>query len=174
MIYIYIILFLIVYKLFNNKIEHYDALLKREKGNYTFLKQNNVKFKNAKCCLVEKEIGKDNKYYYKYTKQTGYDCDPNLVYSPLNKKELFQQKDKSIKNFCSKEHLKIGSCKRLNFECSEFINKKTCDKFSNMEWFPDTCEIMIDRTSEIVKSIMKQRKPFIDDLKKILPSKYEI
>lgn len=173
MIWIYIILFLIVYKLFEKKIEHYDALLKREKGNYTFLKHNNEKFKNAQCCLVEKLIGKDNKYVYKYTKQNGYDCDPNLVYLPLNQKALFQQKDKNIKNFCSKEYLKLGSCKRLNFECNEFKTKKTCDKFVGMEWFPNTCEKFIDRTPEMVKKVMEERKKFLDDLNKVLPSEIE-
>jgi hypothetical protein len=173
MICIYIILFLIVYKLFDSKIEHYDALLKKEKGNYTFLKHNDERFKNAQCCLVEKEIGKDNKYYYKYTKQTGYDCDPNLVYLPLNKKALFQQKDKTIKNFCSKERLNLGSCKRLNFECHEFKTKKTCKKFIGMEWFPYTCEKFVDRTPELVKTVMAERKKYMDDLNKVLPSEIE-
>ena len=38
MIFVLFIFILIINKFFNNKIEHYDALLKREKGNYSFFK----------------------------------------------------------------------------------------------------------------------------------------
>ena len=86
---------------------------------------------------------------------------------------MFQQKDKSIKNFCSKEKLKLGSCKRLNFECHEFITKKTCDKYVGMEWFPYTCEKFVDKTPEMVKKVMEERKQYLADLNKTLPSEIE-
>ena len=42
-----------------------------------------------------------------------------------------------------------------------------------MEWFPYTCEKFVDKTPEMVKKVMEERKQYLADLNKTLPSEIE-
>jgi len=84
------------------------------------------------CCLVSKEFV-DNEFKYKYEEKE--DCD-------LNKYNL-NSNQTLINNTCNNIKDKIGSCRRSNFECIDFVDKDFCDKYNNMQWYNKTCHSMI-------------------------------
>ena len=98
----------------------------------------------GKCCLVEKKVDK-NGFYYHYSI---IDCDNNIEKN-LNENRLLTEKQYPL-NMCNyydskdiKFSKKLGSCRRVNHECLDFVNKKTCDKYDGMRWEPVPCNMPI-------------------------------
>tara|TARA_B110000879_G_C10993602_1_gene440288 strand:+ start:462 stop:878 length:417 start_codon:yes stop_codon:yes gene_type:complete len=96
-----------------------------------------------KCCLVKKIVDK-NGFFYHYIPTK---CD-NTLEKNLNNERLLTNKQFPLKlcnyydNLNKKFPQKLGSCRNVNHECFDFINKKTCDKY-NMRWSSVPCNMPI-------------------------------
>ena len=127
-----ILLILILLLIFARLIENLDD---------TYYLNSNEK----KCCLVEKKVDEDG-FYYHYTKTN---CDNDLEKN-LNSERLLTNKQFPRK-FCNYYDIekkgtfpeRLGSCRNVNHECFDFINKKTCEKYEDMRWEPVPCNMPI-------------------------------
>jgi hypothetical protein len=109
------------------------------------------------CCLIKKEYiidhsnpnGGDFKYIINNIKDDK--CNYNLY--TLNDKQQLYINDDKCKNINS-----LGSCRNINKECIDFVDKNFCDKY-NMKWSNKTCHHQLDYV-------------WIDPIKITLPTDY--
>lgn len=139
----YLIIFiLILIKIFpnsNTKKEKFKGHYKDTKYNIFNDLSNSLK---RNCCLVSKKFDKKNqRFYYDYKKLKPSICNPENHVLENNKSILFSSNDFS-ENFCKAKHSLLGSCRRLNFECNDFVMRKDCPK-EIMDWNPLPCEYNI-------------------------------
>jgi hypothetical protein len=91
-------------------------------SNYDDLKSNN-------CCLVKKELNNNN-FKYTYKKYNDLKCDIDNFVLDQNNQLLFDGINNWNNNECKDDTTKLGSCQHYNFECIDFIDKETCDKYN--------------------------------------------
>ena len=103
------------------------------------------------CCLVEKkylpspdELYEGN-FKYVFTKKSGDQCDNSQYNLSSNKQLLIDGENKWSNKFCSNTEQKIGSCRNINKECIDFVDKEFCDKY-RMKWTSKTCNQPTDYT----------------------------
>ena len=127
---ILILLLIIVYYVFLRR-ESFDPLY--EQSNYELAQDK----KN--CCLVEKKYIKSLKglygvnFDYKITKKSGNEC--QIQYAQDSNKQII------FPNKCSRKS--IGSCRNVNKECIDFVDKDFCDDY-NMTWSEKPCNMPLD------------------------------
>jgi len=131
---------------------------------------------NIKCCLIERkyvESEKNNSLYngkftYDFTKLRDDKCTPQL-YNLDSNKQLFIEGDNHWSNFfcrhISEESYRpknklLGSCRNMNKECIEFVNKDFCDK-RKMVWSNLTCRdslpyVWSEKINRINKNIKQE------------------
>ena len=110
---------------------------------------------NINCCLVSKDL---NNFKYNYQKLSNDECDINLYNINHERQLLFDNVNNWSNNYCSNnlDDQILGSCRRDNFECVDFIDKNTCDNFNNgiklsqmkekntkVEWNKEICNIPV-------------------------------
>lgn len=113
----------------------------RETLDNTFYLNSNEK----ECCMVEKKVDEDG-FYYHYTKTK---CDNNLEKN-LNGERLLTDEQFPLE-LCNYYDLqkkgefpeRLGSCRNMNHECFDFVNKETCNKYDKMRWEPVPCNMPI-------------------------------
>lgn len=96
------------------------------------------------CCMVKKIFNKEkNKFEYKYEKLDT--CHHNMIPAiNHNHANLFidgvngWDNEKCRLPDESKDKDYLGSCRRINFECKDFVTQSQCKKY-NMEWSDKTC-----------------------------------
>ena len=105
--------------------------------------------KNKECCLVEKIIHDGVKYDYKVLK--GEECHLDKIKANNTHNLLIvgqpgwpDNKQCRNKKQSNNSESILGSCRRFNFECKDFITKAECNKFHNMEWNSVPCNIPIN------------------------------
>ena len=101
------------------------------------------------CCKITRHLdNKNGEWYYQYKKLKGKKCKPyNNNIPEINKTEYYYvgSKNWDSNDKCSSKFLDenkqpyLGSCRNLNFECLDFVDKKTCDKFPGYTWSHKTC-----------------------------------
>lgn len=112
----------------------------------------------SKCCLVSKDLVN---FKYKFTPLENEQCDINLHEIDSNQQLLFDNVNNWSNDYC-KNNLNnqvIGSCRRDNFECIDFIDKDSCNYFNtgggippnkeinkNVEWSNKTCNLPLHKT----------------------------
>ena len=111
-------------------------------GNIITTNKNPHEHKN--CCMVKKVFNPSkNEFVYEYEKLDK--CHLNMIPAiKLNQMNLFidgvngwnNKKCKKPDERVDKEYL--GSCRRINFECKDFVTPTQCKKY-NMEWSDKTC-----------------------------------
>jgi hypothetical protein len=100
---------------------------------------------NTKCCLVEKNYVKsDNSLYggnfeYNYSSKQNEDCDPSKYELNNNKQLLIDGVNNWSNDNCTNKNKVIGSCRMVNKECIDFVDKPFCDKIPDMVWSDKTC-----------------------------------
>jgi hypothetical protein len=126
---------------------------------------------NKKCCLIEKkpldiyptnlklqETGFD----YIYTKLNDDQCNPELYRLDSNTQLLFDVNNNWTEDFCTKKNKELGSCRRINKECIDFVTKDFCDQY-NMEWSNKTCnDFVLLKDNYMCNNNLPQR--YIDSL----------
>ena len=118
------------------------------KKNYSYINDN------KKCCLIEKKYVPDpssiynGNFKYIYNKLSNDECSYDL-YNLDNNKQLMMGWDKcsspwegsspgTPKEVSENATNKIGSCRNMNFECIDFVDKTFCDN-NRMDWSELTC-----------------------------------
>ena len=105
------------------------------------------------CCKITRKLDPKGNWYYDHKKLKGNKCKPyNSNIPELNKSEYYYLGSSSwdTNDKCSNTYLDknkqpyLGSCRNLNFECLDFVPKKTCDKFKGYTWSIKTCMNNID------------------------------
>ena len=125
-----ILLLIIVYFVFLRK-ERFDPL--NEQSNYELAQDK----KN--CCSVEKKYIKSPKglyggtFDYEVIEKSGDECQKQYA-QDSNKQIIFP-------NMCSRKS--IGSCRNVNKECIDFVDKDYCDDY-NMTWSEKPCNLPLD------------------------------
>jgi hypothetical protein len=61
---------------------------------------------------------------------------------------------------CNNENTTLGSCRLINNECIEFVDKKFCDSVPGMTWSTKTCNNPLDFVWEdrIIRNVPKKDK----------------
>lgn len=111
-------------------------------------------FKEKDCCLVSKKFNK-KKDQFEYVYEKKKEC--KLTDASNNNQTLFIHGINGWNNKkCKKPDIKdddyLGSCKRINFECKDFVTRSVCKKYG-MEWSDKTCHTPYQKPFKI-----KERK----------------
>ena len=108
------------------------------------------KDKITNCCLVEKKYVSDKNelfggnFKYIYTKKTNEECNNDLHNLNSNKQLLFDGVNNWSNKYCdNKSDVVLGSCRNINKECVDFVDKPFCDNY-RMKWSPKTCHEPLD------------------------------
>jgi hypothetical protein len=140
----------------SNKIENFETKKKKvsfsdnniiynieNRDGYTYISDLTPNTKN--CCLIEKKYDIDSKsiyngnFKYIYKKLKDDKCYYDLYNLDNNKQLMIEGINGWSNNNCSNEALdKVGSCRNMNFECIDFVNKAFCDD-KKMTWSELTC-----------------------------------
>lgn len=104
--------------------------------NFTYLNDSN------KCCKISKIINKNAKMYdnnsFKYKFEITNNCDPiyNNNYRIIKENDIIDNNIFKIDD-CN-ANLKLGSCRKIGFECLDFMTENECKKY-NMVWSDKLC-----------------------------------
>ena len=120
-------------------------------------RENFEEITTNKCCLVQKKYLQDDdsymggKFKYIYNILEDDKCDRNLYKLNHENELLFDGLNNWSNNNCNEYNTVLGSCRNVNKECIDFVDKNYCDKY-NMKWSNKTCNenldfIWIDRTN---------------------------
>jgi hypothetical protein len=82
-----------------------------------------------KCCLVQKNFI-DGKFSYKYTPLKNEKCNINLYEIDNNNKLLFDNINEWNNGNCNNNTKILGSCRRANNECIDFVTKLECNNIT--------------------------------------------
>ncbi len=93
-------------------------------------------YKSDKCCIINKKLD-ENGFYYNYTISDMCDTRFDNTSRCIKDKELIDSKQFDL-NECNKKNNIFGSCRKIGFECIDFITEKDCNKY-NMLWSQRTC-----------------------------------
>ena len=87
--------------------------------------------KSNKCCLVKKELDNNN-FKYTYKKYNDSECDIDNFVLDQNNQLLYDGINNWNNNECKNDTTKLGSCQHYNFECVDFIDRETCNKYNKL------------------------------------------
>ena len=109
-----------------NYVEKLDNL-----SNYSNINESN------KCCEIKKIILTNNNFDYDY--KVNDDCrrDYNSNFRHIFENEIIDNKPFTLDK-CSNKNNLIGSCRKIGFECVDFVTPEDCKKY-NMTWSNKTC-----------------------------------
>ena len=138
----------------------------------------------TKCCLVEKKYLPDNtniyggNFKYLYTNKENEQCNPLLYESNNNQQLLIDGMNNWSNQYCSdntdsKTGKKLGSCRMINNECIDFVDKKYCDTINGMVWSDKTCNNPLEYVwkDRIVRNVPEKDKN--DGTYVMFPEKYK-
>jgi hypothetical protein len=120
----------------------------------------------TKCCLVEKKyLPNDNYLYggnfkYIYTNKENEDCNLALYDSNNNQQLLIDNVNNWSNEQCHEQNNLLGSCRQINNECIDFVDKKFCNKIPGMVWSDKTCNNPLEYVwqDRIVRNIPEKDK----------------
>lgn len=162
--YIIIILYIgtIIHRKYSKSIDTFEALPQSDNissiddsyGKIITTYKNPHNHKN--CCLVKKVYNKTKdefEYNYKKLESCNYNMIPAIHHNHMN---LFidgvngWNNRKCKKPDDSKDRYYLGSCKKINFECKDFMTSNQCKKY-DMEWSDKTCYTKYAKPFKILK-----------------------
>lgn len=104
----------------------------------------------SKCCIIEKKyLPSDNSLYggnfkYTYSPKENGECDSSMYELNNNKQLLIDGVNNWSNNNCTDKNIVLGSCRMINNECIDFVDKSYCDKIPGMVWSEKTCNNPLD------------------------------
>jgi hypothetical protein len=129
---------IIIYLVINCNIEKLSNL--SNLSNYSNINESN------KCCEIKKIVLTNNKFAYNY--KVNEDCrrDYNSNFRNIFENEIIDNKPFTLDK-CSNENNLVGSCRRIGFECVDFVTPEDCKKYK-MTWSDKTChdKLQVDIT----------------------------
>jgi hypothetical protein len=105
---------------------------------------------NTKCCLIEKKYLQDDNsinrgdFKYIYAIKQNEECDPSNYELNNNKQLLIDKVNNWSNNKCNNNDSDLRSCRIMNNECIDFVDKPFCDKVQGMIWSDKTCHNPLD------------------------------
>lgn len=115
---------------------------------------------SKKCCQVKKVVLPNNTFGYEYNIKEN--C--NNIYNS-NIRNIFENETIDNKPFtldkCESSSNLFGSCRKIGFECMDFITQKDCDKYK-LKWSDKTCH------SKLPVEIVYPEYTLTSDLKTIV------
>ncbi len=78
-------------------------------------------------------------FKYVYSSKENEQCDPSLYDINNNKQLLIDGVNNWSNDKCTDQNSDIGSCRMINNECIDFVDKPFCDKVPGMVWSERTC-----------------------------------
>lgn len=158
LILIFIAIILILFILFSRNVEKMANVI-------PYVKDEIIPDFNTKCCLVEKKYLSDDKslhggnFKYVYTSKENKDCNISLYDISSNKQLLIDGVNDWSNEKCS-DKSELGSCRMINNECIDFVNKDFCDKVPGMVWSEKTCNNPLEYVwqDRIVRNIPERDK----------------
>ena len=155
-----IIIFTILILVSPNKIEKMSNIVPYSNQDYG---DPNI---NIKCCFVEKKyLPNNNSLYsgdfkYNYTNKENKECDPSLYESNNNQQLLLDGVNNWSNDKCNEQSSGLGSCRLINNECIDFVDKKYCESIPNMTWSGKTCNNPLEFTwnDRIIRNIPEKDK----------------
>jgi len=103
----------------------------------TDLYKNIDPINHKKCCLVSKVLNRDEnnigQFKYNFIKMENDKCNLDLYNLDNNNQLLFDGENNWSNDNCINDNINqnIGSCRRNNFECVDFIDKNICENMIN-------------------------------------------
>ena len=122
-----------------------------------------TKVPKMNCCLVEKKyLSSPNNLHegdfkYIFTKKSDSECDTANYNINSNTQLIIEGDNNWSNNFCTTNSQVIGSCRNINKECIDFVDKSFCKKY-RMKWTNKTCHNPLEFT-------------WIDPIKRNLPER---
>ena len=129
----------------SNKIKNYLNL----NNSIDFNNLENIESSINSCCLVNKKYIKNNdslyqgKFEYEYNILNNNECNTNLYRLDSNRQLFFDNINNWSNSNCKKNNNYLGSCRHMNKECIDFVDKKFCDYY-DMTWSDKTCHDKLD------------------------------
>ena len=152
-------IFLIIIIFYNKKEKMTDIV--------PFTKEINSDL-NKKCCLIEKKyvpVPDNNSLYggnfkYNYTSLENEKCNIELYDVNNNKQLLIDGVNNWSNDNCSEKNTVLGSCRMINNECIDFVDKEFCSKIPGMVWSSKTCQNPLEYVwqDKITRSIPEKDK----------------
>jgi hypothetical protein len=109
------------------------------------------KIPNINCCLVKKKYLPSSTglyqgdFIYTYKIKSGDECNSSNYNLDSNNQILIDGENGWSNNFCNNQEKKLGSCRNINKECIDFVDKDFCDKY-RMKWSSKTCHQPLEYT----------------------------
>jgi len=121
-----------------NNVEKLDNL--SNLSNYSNINESN------KCCEIKKVIITNNNFAYDYKVTEDCRSDYNSNFRHIFENEIIDNKPFTLDR-CSNENNLVGSCRRIGFECMDFVTPEDCKKYK-MKWSDKTChnQLKVDIT----------------------------
>lgn len=85
---------------------------------------------SSNCCLVQKEFN-DGNFSYKYTPLKNDQCNINNYELDHNNQLLFDKVNGWNNDNCKKDNTILGSCRKADMECIDFISETDCNNITN-------------------------------------------
>lgn len=117
----------------DNNINIFDNRIKLNttaKYSYDKPKISNLMLSN-KCCLIKKEFI-EGKFSYNFNVLNDDACNLDLYELDQNNVLLFDGINGWSNNYCVKSNNILGSCRRSNMECIDFVTKGDCDNINQL------------------------------------------
>lgn len=92
---------------------------------------------STECCEIRKVILTNNNFTYDYKLNENCFRNYDSNYRHIFKNEIIDDKPFSLDK-CSSKNKLIGSCRKIGFECMDFITPEDCKKYQ-MTWSDKTC-----------------------------------
>ena len=92
---------------------------------------------STECCEIKKIVLTNNNFGYNYNLNENCSRNFNSNSRHIFKNEIIDNKPFTLDK-CSKKNNLIGSCRRIGFECVDFVTPEDCKKY-NMTWSDKTC-----------------------------------
>lgn len=92
---------------------------------------------SKKCCEVKKVVLPNNTFGYEYNIKENCNNTYNSNIRNIFENEIIDNKPFILDNCNSSSNL-FGSCRKIGFECVDFITPEDCNKYK-LQWSKDTC-----------------------------------
>lgn len=92
---------------------------------------------SKKCCEVKKVVLPNNTFGYEYNIKENCNNTYNSNIRNIFENEIINNKPFTLDNCNSSSNL-FGSCRKIGFECVDFITPEDCNKYK-LKWSKDTC-----------------------------------
>ena len=94
-------------------------------------------FPTKKCCKVKKVVLPNNTFGYEYNIKENCNNTYNSNIRNIFENEIINNKPFTLDN-CNSSSKLFGSCRKIGFECVDFITPEDCNKYK-LQWSKDTC-----------------------------------